>query len=254
MSKRLDKKVCIITGVGGAMGRAASIMFAREGAKIVGCDIDVNSAQETVDAVRSLGGDMLSVHPCDIGETGEIERVISVALEAYGRIDVLYNNGGAAQFEWMESHSDSAWNFTIKNELDIVFKACKAVWPHFIKGGGGSIINVGSVSGKLAYEVLPGVAHCAAKGGVIAMTKQLAMEGGQHNIRANSISPGLVMNNVTRELMKDSSWSSPMIKKLMLGRVGEPEDIVPCAIYLGSDESSWVTGADFAIDGGTTAW
>jgi NAD(P)-dependent dehydrogenase (short-subunit alcohol dehydrogenase family) len=123
-----------------------------------------------------------------------------------------------------------------------------------IAGGGGSIINVGSTSGKIAYEVLPGLAHMAANGGVIAVTKQLAMEGGKHKVRCNTISPGLVLTAQTKVFIDMPEWFAPMKAKLMLGRVGLPEDIAPLAVYLASDESSWVTGADFAIDGGTTAW
>jgi NAD(P)-dependent dehydrogenase (short-subunit alcohol dehydrogenase family) len=122
------------------------------------------------------------------------------------------------------------------------------------KRGSGSIINVGSTSGKVAYQVLPALAHMAAKGGVIAMSKQIAMEGGPYGIRCNTISPGLVLTAQTKAFIETPEWFAPMKAKLMLGRVGTPEDIAPLAVYLASDESSWVTGADFAIDGGTTAW
>jgi len=147
-----------------------------------------------------------------------------------------------------------SWSNTLREEIDLVFHACQAVFPLMKSRGGGSIINVGSVSGKMAYKVLPALAHMAAKGGVIAMTKQVAMEGGPHGIRCNTISPGLVLTAQTRAFIDNPEWFGPMRDKLMLGRVGLPEDIAPLALYLASDESSWVTGADYAIDGGTTAW
>jgi NAD(P)-dependent dehydrogenase (short-subunit alcohol dehydrogenase family) len=138
--------------------------------------------------------------------------------------------------------------------LDLVFHACQAVFPYMIERGGGSIINVGSISAHVALKVLPAVAHMAAKGGVVAMSKQIAMEGGKHQIRCNTISPGLVETAQTKVAMSDPQWMAAMLDKLMLGRAGQPEDIAPLVLYLASDESKWVTAADFAIDGGTTGW
>jgi NAD(P)-dependent dehydrogenase (short-subunit alcohol dehydrogenase family) len=197
---------------------------------------------------------MVSLHPCDMSVRSDVDRLMAFAIEHYGRIDVLYNNASMAYFSWLPDMTYEMWSKTLREELDVVFHGCQAVFPHMIKAGGGSIINVGSTSGKIGYEVLPGLAHTAAKGGVIAMTKQIAMEGGKHAIRCNTISPGLVLTNQTREFINMPEWFAPMKAKLMLGRVGLPEDIAPMALYLASEESTWVTGADFAIDGGTTAW
>jgi len=254
MTDRLKGKVCIITGTGGGMGRTAAMLFAKEGAQVVGCDINADNAAATLDTVRSAGGRMVSLHPCDISARADVDRLLDFAVKNYGRIDVLYNNASMAYFAWLPDMTYDMWSRTIREELDVVFHGCQAVFPHMIKAGGGSIINVGSTSGKIGYEVLPGLAHTAAKGGVIAMSKQIAMEGGKHKIRCNTISPGLVLTNQTRAFIDMPEWFAPMKAKLMLGRVGLPEDIAPLAVYLASDESTWVTGADFAIDGGTTAW
>ncbi len=251
---RLKNKVCIVTGTGSGMGRAAAVMFAREGAQVVGCDINADNANATVDAVRSAGGQMVSMQPCDLSQRADVDRLMAFAAEQYGGIDVLYNNGAMAYFAWLQEMSYESWSRTLREELDVVFHGCQAVFPYMIERGGGSIINVGSTSGKIAQEVLPALAHMAAKGGVIALSKQVAMEGGKHKIRCNTISPGLVLTGQTRAFIDTPEWFAPMRAKIMLGRVGLPEDIAPLATYLASDESSWTTGADFAVDGGTTAW
>lgn len=254
MSDRLEGKVCIITGTGSGMGRAAALLFAREGAKIVGCDVNEATGQATLEAVRAGGGDMMSLQPCNMAKRADVDRLMALAVDTYGGVDVLYNNGSMAYFAWLADMTYESWSNTLREEIDLVFHACQAVFPLMKSRGGGSIINVGSVSGKIAYKVLPALAHMAAKGGVIAMSKQVAMEGGTHRIRCNTISPGLVLTAQTKAFIDNPEWFGPMRDKLMLGRVGLPEDIAPLALYLASDESSWVTGADYAIDGGTTAW
>ena len=254
MSNRLQGKVCIITGTGSGMGRAAALRFAQEGARVVGCDINATSASATLEMVRQQGGEMVSLQPCNMAVRADVDRLMALAESTYGGVDVLYNNGSMAYFAWLTDMSYEAWSNTLREEIDLVFHACQAVFPLMRRRGGGSIINVGSTSGKIAYQVLPALAHMAAKGGVIAMSKQIAMEGGPHGIRCNTISPGLVLTAQTKAFIDNPEWFAPMRAKLMLGRVGKPEDIAPLAVYLAADESSWVTGADFAIDGGTTAW
>ncbi|MVW62925.1 SDR family oxidoreductase [Massilia sp. NEAU-DD11] len=254
MGNRLQGKVAIITGIGSGMGRAAALLFANEGAHVVGCDVNEAGSRETMATLVARGGSGAALHPRDPSEPADAQALIDFAIEKFGRIDILYNNAAAVHFASIEDMTHEMWRATMKGELDIVFNACKAAWPH-LKRQGGSIINCGSVSGKIAYEVLPALAHAAGKGGVIAMTHQLAMEGGPHGIRANSISPGLVRTGATEALMANPHWFGPMKRKLMLdGAVGTPEDVAYCALYLASDEAKWVTGADFAIDGGTTAW
>lgn len=254
MGDRLNGKVCIITGTGGSMGRAAALMFASQGAKVVGCDINGDAATATIDEVISNGGDMVSLGNCDLTDTRQCKQLVDLAVSTYGRVDVLFNNAAMAYFGWVNEISDDDWRRTIDQELNLVFHLVRAAWPELIKSPGASIINTASVSAWSTYRMLPGIAHSAAKGAVLSMTRQLAMEGRAHGLRANSISPGLIETKQTLPLLEDPEWVDVMIGKIMLGRIGKPEEVAATALFLASDESSFITGADIKIDGGTTAW
>ena len=236
------------------MGRAAALSFAREGAKVVGCDLDAQKDAETASLVKQKGGEMLSLSPCDLSKAEECSKLIDATIAQHGRLDVLYNNASVAGFAWIEDMTDQLWYKTIDLELNLVFLLTRAAWPHLKSSGSASIINVGSVSGMIAMETSPGLAHAAAKGAVIAMTRQLAMEGRAHGIRANSISPGIIETPATKPLLLDPAWTKPMIRKVMLDRPGQPEEIVATAVFLASDESSFITGSNIVVDGGMTAW
>jgi NAD(P)-dependent dehydrogenase (short-subunit alcohol dehydrogenase family) len=253
MSRRLENKVAIITGTASGQGRAAAIRFAAEGCKIVGCDLNVEGAQETAKMVRQAGGEMVSMQPCDLTDPVQVKKMIGLAVTTYGGFDILYNNAGTAWIAPIEEMTDKIWYDTIRSELDTVYHVTRAAWPHLVARGGGSIINVGSVSGKIGSEEVPGLAHAASKGGVMAMTRQLAAEGGKYGIRANTISPGLIRTPQT-EWAINSSAIEALTKHMMLKRVGTVDDIASCAVYLASDESSWVTGADIAVDEGTSVF
>jgi NAD(P)-dependent dehydrogenase (short-subunit alcohol dehydrogenase family) len=254
MTDRLADKVCIITGSGGSMGRASALKFAREGAFIVGCDIDAVSAQETLDQVTAAGGQMVSCHPCNLTEVDDCERLVNLAVDTFGGIDVLFNNGAKAYFGWITEKNSDFFQHTIVEELNLVYFLCRAAWPHLLKRGKASIINTSSAAAHMPTVGLPGIAHSAAKAGVCGMTRHLAMEGGPYQIRANSISPGPVLTTQSKQHIEDPAFWSEAGRKIMLGRPGVPEDIANCAVFLASDESSWATGADFRIDGGMTAW
>jgi NAD(P)-dependent dehydrogenase (short-subunit alcohol dehydrogenase family) len=150
---------------------------------------------------------------------------------------------------------DKHWRRTLQCELDAVFLGCKYAWPHLKASGSASIINLSSANAFMALEGSPALAHCAGKGGVLAMTRQLAAEGAPHNIRANSICPGMIVTGATKSVLEGNpNIREAARRKTMLGRFGQPEDVAWLAVFLASEEASWVTGADFSIDGGATAW
>lgn len=255
-SDRLAGKVALVTGAGNGIGRGCALMCARHGAQVMASDLDAPAAQETVALAAKEGLTLQSVHPIDLTVPADVERMAQGAVERFGRLDILVNAGAWGAFEWIENMDyERHWRRTLAAELDSVFLACKAAWPHLKASGAASIINFASAN---AYEALPGspaLAHCAGKGGVLSMTRQLAMEGAPHHIRANTISPGLVVTAATRPVVE----GNPRIReaalgKMMTGRFGQPEDIAWAVVYLASEEASWVTGADFSIDGGATAW
>ncbi|MDB4890509.1 MAG: Dehydrogenase [Gemmatimonadetes bacterium] len=253
MSGRLAGKVCIITGTGGSVGRAAALAFAREGASVVGCDVTVEEAEVTSELVRAEGGTMISLQPCRLTDSSECHALVDFAVRAFGRIDVLFNNAAMAYFNWLEDITDEEWSRDMRGEIDLVFFLTRAAWPH-LKTSHGVVVNTASLNGLLSFKTLGSLAHTTAKAGVIGMTRQLAMEGREHGIRANSISPGLIETNQTREQLKDPAWASAMLGKTLLGRLGRPEEVANLALFLASEESSYVTGVDIVVDGGMRVW
>ncbi|MGC3980259.1 MAG: SDR family NAD(P)-dependent oxidoreductase [Steroidobacteraceae bacterium] len=254
LSDRLKGKVALITGAGAGIGKGCALMFARHGAQVMATDIDANSVQATVDEAKSEGLIMESVHPIDLTNEAQVQRLVDATVQHYGRIDSLVNAGAWGAFKWIEEMDYvKDWKKTLECELDVVFLACKAAWPH-LKKQGGTIVNFASANAWVALEGSPALAHCAGKGGVLAMTRQLAMEGGPFGIRANSICPGMIVTAATTPVLKQPGFLDNVLKKKMIKRVGQPEDIGWLATFLASDESTWITATDISCDGGATSW
>jgi len=248
---RLAGKVVVITGTAGGQGRAAAELFAAEGAAIVGCDVKADEAAETERLVQAAGGRMVSLQPCDLTDPDAARALVDLAVGEFGRVDVVYNNAGRPAFAPIDAMTDEQWRFTIANELDSVFHVCRAAWPHLCAAGGGSIVNTASLNGQRVVPGLFAAAHTSAKAGVMALTRELALEGGPHGIRANSISPGIVRTPATQhQLDHVPGFAEQALNSVVLDRIGEPMDVAYMALFLASDESRWVTGADFLVDGG----
>jgi NAD(P)-dependent dehydrogenase (short-subunit alcohol dehydrogenase family) len=256
MSKgRLDGKVALISGTGGGQGRVAARMFAAEGARVLGCDVNEAGAEETAQLIAKDGGIFESLAPLDLSSPEGAEVWVSKAIELYGRIDVLYNNASSPRFFPVGSGPSTDWGFTMQNELDLVWNCCDSAWKHLVESSGPSIINVASLAAIAGTRELPQAAHAAAKGGVVALTRQLAAEGAIHGIRANCISPGVIRGPVTQEMIElgDQGPLSGLLSATASGKAGEAEDVVYAAIFLASDEASYVNGTNLVVDGGASA-
>ena len=254
MAGRLEGKIAIITGTGGSMGQAAALLFAQEGASIVGCDYRPEWAEETLSKVRARGGRMVSLNSCDLTNPALCEELVALAMKEFGRIDILYNNAAMATFASIPDMTPETFRKAIVEELDLVFFLCRAAWPRLIEAGGGSIINTASKAAIRGNPNLGYTAHAAAKGAVVALTRQLAVDGGPYKIRANSLSPGTIRTKQAEAYLKDVKWHAAATSRMLLKRLGEPEDVANCALFLASDESKWVTGIDLLVDGGACAW
>jgi NAD(P)-dependent dehydrogenase (short-subunit alcohol dehydrogenase family) len=246
---RLDGKVAVITGAGSGIGRETALLFAREGAKIVVADYASEAGEATVRQIGEKGGDALFIKT-DVSQASDAERMVKATVEKYGRIDILYNNAGVlGEVAFVGDATEDNWNRLMSINLKGTFLCSKYAVREMIKSGGGAIVNTASAMG---FVGLPGnAAYSAAKGGIIQLTRTMALEYASSNIRVNCLCAGWVDTPMNLKLEERIiNWT---VRETPMKRWAKPEEIAQAALYLASDESSFVTGAALVIDGGWTA-
>jgi len=247
---RLQGKVALITGGGSGMGRASCRLFAREGARVAVVDRLAEAGEDTVALIEDEGGDAVFVE-ADVSAATDVERMVAATVDRYGRLDVLFNNAGVeGPSVDLLDYGEDDWARVIAVNLTAVYRAMRAAIPHMISQGGGVILSTASVAGLVGLA--RSSAYSAAKAGVIGLTRTVALEYGPHNIRVNCICPGFIATPMLDRVLGDRP-ESVLHRLAPLRRVGTADDIAAAALYLASDEASYVTGVPFMVDGGYSA-
>src|SRR6202158_5960823 len=252
---RLSGKVALITGGGTGIGRASALAFAREGASVAVAGRRLEKLREVIGEVQKQGGAGLAVE-CDVTRARDVERAVKGAVERFGRLNVLVNNAGTLHVSTVEGINEEEWDRVMTVNVKGPFLMSRAVLPEFRKTGGGAIVNIGSILGLIAMK--DRAAYCASKGGVTMLTKAMAIDHAHENVRVNCICPSIVETELLAGLFDESERGQTLRKarvaSIPLGRIGRPADVAEMAVFLASDESSWVTGAAIPLDGGLSAY
>lgn len=253
---RLDSKVAVITGGAAGMGRVQSELYGREGAIVAVIDIDESGGQETVAAIEADGG-TADFWKVDISDEGQVRNAVGAVVQRFGRIDVLINNAGVTGVD-KPTHEVTEQEFDTVLGVDVkgLFFMTKHIVPHLRNAGGGAIVNFASIYGLVGSQEL--TPYHAAKGAVVAMTKQDAVTYGKDNIRVNAVAPGTILTPLVKELGSRGPGGLDAYKELMgakhpIGRLGRPEDVAHATLFLASEEAAFITGAVLPVDGGYTA-
>jgi len=250
---RVDGKVALITGAASGMGKIAASLFASEGAKVVLADVTDEAGHQAAEEITSSGGQAAFVH-ADVSIADSAEAMVAFAVDTFGSLDILYNNAGIfpADDDSATNTPEATWDRVMAINLKGVFLGCKFGIPAMLEAGGGSIVNVASFV-ALMGAATPQIAYTASKGGVLAMTREIAVEFARKNIRANALCPGPIETPLLQELLADPQRRERRLVHIPMGRFGRAEEIARAALFLASDDSSFMTGAALVVDGGITA-
>ena len=252
-SGRLDRKVALITGAGSGMGRAAAELFASEGARVVISDVDDTAGTAAVDAVRAAGGEATFVR-ANVAEWDDCQAMVQTAVNTYGGLHVLYNNAGIFPGDdgGVLDTPQETWRRVMAVNLEGVWLGCRAGIPAMLASGGGAIVNVASFVALMGAATAQ-IAYTASKGGVLSMTREIAVEYARQGIRANALCPGPIQTPLLEELLSDPDRRARRMVHIPMGRLGRADELAKAALFLASDDASFMTGAALVVDGGITA-
>ncbi|MAT13912.1 MAG: short-chain dehydrogenase [Planctomyces sp.] len=250
---RLADKVALITGASSGIGRESCLLFAKEGAKIVGVDMNVDGGEETVAMVKEAGGDAIFVK-ADVSSAKDSENMVTQAEKTFGKLNIMFNNAGIMDSRdgTSQDTDEDVWDLTMNVNLKGVFLGCKYGIPALQRAGGGSIINTGSFVALLGAAT-PQVAYTASKGGVVALTRELAVIHARENIRVNALCPGPLQTELLMKFLNTEEKKQRRLVHIPMGRFGLAKEMAQATLFLASDESSYMTGTEFVVDGGITA-
>jgi NAD(P)-dependent dehydrogenase (short-subunit alcohol dehydrogenase family) len=246
---RLQDKVALITGAGSGIGRQSALLFSKEGAAVVCVDVNEKAASETAAMIKNA----IAVK-ADVSKARDCEQMVAAAEKKFGKLNVLFNNAGImhAKDDDAVSTTEEVWDLTLDINAKGVFLGCKYGIPALKRAGGGSVINTASFVAKMGAAT-PQIAYTASKGAVLSMTRELAVIHARQNIRVNALCPGPLKTELLMSFLNTDAKKQRRLVHLPMGRFGEAEEIAKAALYLASDESSYVTGTEFLVDGGLTA-
>lgn len=247
---RLKNKIAIITGAASGIGRGVALAFIQEGAKVVVADWSEEKGKETVEQIKKDGGEAVFVKT-DVSKKADIEQMVKVCLESFGRVDILVSNAGIYKSGNLHETSEEDWDMVLDINLKSFFLGSVRVLPEMLKQGKGKIIGIASIAGLVGFD--KSGPYCASKGGVIALTREMALEYAPEKINVNCIAPGIIKTAMTKEMLADPATNELLESSTLYPRLGEPRDIAMAAVYLASSESDFVNGEILVVDGGFVA-